>query len=52
MVFTKARTKREAVVTAVDEFNRRWRMAELVKHAGTCDGFVSAGQVKSLRRKG
>lgn len=52
MVFTKARTKREAIVTAVEEFNRRWRMADLVKHAGTCDGFVSADQVKSLRRKG
>jgi hypothetical protein len=52
MVFTKARTKREAIVTAVEEFNRRRRMAALVKHAGTCDGFMSAVQVRSLRRKG
>lgn len=52
MVFTKARTKREAIVTAVEEFNRRRRMAALVKHAGTCDGFMSADQVRSLRRKG
>jgi putative antitoxin of VapBC-like toxin-antitoxin system len=52
MVFTKARTKREAIVTAVEEFNRRRRMAALVKHAGTCDGFMSADQVRSQRRKG
>jgi Arc/MetJ family transcription regulator len=52
MVFTKARTKREAIVTAVEEFNRRRRMAALVKHAGTCDGFMSADQVRLLRRKG
>ncbi len=52
MEFTKARTKREAIVTAVQEFNRRRRMAALVKHAGTCDGFMSADQVRSLRRKG
>ena len=34
--FTKAKTKREAIVTAIQEFNRRKRMAELTKHAGTC----------------
>ena len=32
---TKAKTKREAVVTALEDFNRRQRMAELVKYAGT-----------------
>jgi predicted nucleic acid-binding protein len=52
MIFTKARTKREAIVTAVEEFNRRRRMAALVKHAGTCDGFMSADEVRSLRRRG
>ena len=35
MRFTKAKTKREAIVTALEEFNRRRRMAELVKYAGT-----------------
>ena len=42
MKFTKARTKREAIVTAMEEYNRRRRMAALIKHAGTCDGFPSA----------
>jgi len=35
MRFTKARTKREAVVKVLVEFNRRRRMAELVKYSGT-----------------
>ena len=52
MGFTKARTKREAIVTALMDFNRRRRMAALVKHAGTCAGLMSADEVKSLRRKG
>lgn len=37
MRFTKAKTKREAVVRILEEFNRRKRMAELVKYAGTFD---------------
>jgi Arc/MetJ family transcription regulator len=35
MRFTKAKTKREAVVRVLTEYNRRRRMAELVKYAGT-----------------
>ena len=34
MRFTNAKTKREAVVTVLADFNRRRRMAELVKFAG------------------
>jgi Arc/MetJ family transcription regulator len=52
MRFTRARTKREAIVTAITEFNQRRRMAELAKHAGTCSGFASAEEVQQLRRKG
>jgi hypothetical protein len=52
MAFTKARTKREAIVTALMDFNRRRRMAALVKHAGTCSNLVGADEVRSLRRKG
>jgi len=50
--FTGARTKREAIVTAIMDFNRRRRMAALVKHAGTCDELMSADELKRLRRKG
>ena len=52
MRFTKARTKREAIVTAIAEFNQRRRMAELTKHAGTCPDFPSPEDVQRLRRKG
>ena len=35
MRFTRATTKRQAVVQVLEEFNRRRRMAELVKYSGT-----------------
>jgi Arc/MetJ family transcription regulator len=35
MRFTGARTKREAVVRAMQEYNRRQRMAGLLKYSGT-----------------
>ncbi|MFW5743489.1 MAG: type II toxin-antitoxin system VapB family antitoxin [Spirochaetota bacterium] len=37
MRFLGATSKREAVVTALREFNRRNRMAELVTLSGTCE---------------
>jgi len=33
--FTRAKTKREAIVTAITDFNRRQRMAGLIKYSGT-----------------
>lgn len=33
--FTRAKTKREAVVRVIEDFNKRQRMAELVRHSGT-----------------
>ena len=47
---TKAKTKREAIVTAVKEFNRRKRMAALVRHAGTSRTFMTAAQLLKLRQ--
>ena len=52
MRFTKAKTKREAIVTAIADFNRRRRMAELVRHAGTCDALMSVEELRKQRRKG
>ena len=49
MEFTGAKTKREAVVTAVAEFNRRARMAALVRHLGTCDNFITPSELDELR---
>ena len=49
--FTNAKTKREAIVTVIQEFNRRKRMAELTKHAGTCKQLVSIEELLEQRRK-
>lgn len=51
MRFTGAKTKREAIVAAIQDFNRRSRIAELVKHAGTCDDLMSAEELHIQRRK-
>ena len=37
MRFTRATTKREAVVNALKDFNRRKRIAALTKHVGTSE---------------
>ena len=50
--FTNAKTKREAVLAAIQDFNRRKRMAELVKYAGTCDVLTSVDELRSHRRSG
>ena len=47
--FTGAKTKREAVVTALADFNRRRRMAELVKNFGTCQKMMSPRELDKLR---
>ncbi len=52
MRFTRAKTKREAIVTAVQDFNLRKRMAELVKHAGTCAELADVSELQRQRRKG
>jgi hypothetical protein len=49
MRFTKAKTKREAVVRVLEEFNRRRRMAELVKHAGAfSDSFPTNQEIEAV----
>lgn len=49
--FTRAKTKREAVVTAVADYNRRKRMAELTRHAGTCSGLITVEELQAERRR-
>ena len=50
--FTRARTKREAIVTAITEFNHRRRMAELAQRAGSCPDMMTADELRQLRRRG
>ncbi len=52
MQFTNAKTKREAVVTAIIDFNQRQRMVQLIKHAGTCAALVTADALQTQRRQG
>ena len=52
MRFTRARTKREAIVTAIADFNHRRRMADLARRAGTCAELMTAAELQRLRRRG
>ena len=47
--FTRAETKREAVVTAIAELNWR-RMAELASYTGTCSNLMSVDELRKQRR--
>jgi hypothetical protein len=52
MRFTKAKTKREAVVRVLTEFNRRRRIAELVKYSGTfSDRFPTNDEIEAVDRE-
>ena len=50
--FTNAKTKREAIVGAVADFNRRMRMAELTRFSGTCAELITPEELQANRRKG
>ena len=49
--FTGAKTKREAVVTAITDFNRRQRIAKLAKYAGTCPNLMTVSELRRQRRR-
>jgi len=49
MKFTQAATKRDAVVTALTDFNQRQRMAALTKHLGTCKNLITPKELRKLR---
>jgi hypothetical protein len=52
MRFTRAATKREAIVTAIADYNRRRRMAGLVEHAGKAEALITAEELQAQRRQG
>ena len=49
--FTGAKTKREAVVAAIADFNQRRRIATLAKFAGTCPDLMTADDLREQRRR-
>lgn len=46
---TGAKTKREAILTAIEEFNQRRRLAKLAARFGSFDGFISNEELARLR---
>jgi hypothetical protein len=52
MTFTRAETKRAAIVQAVEDFNRRQRMSHLTKYAGTFREFIAQEDLGRMREEG
>jgi Arc/MetJ family transcription regulator len=46
---TKAKTKREAVLCAVRDFNRRQRLKKLSRVLGTFESFMTQEDLKKMR---
>ena len=46
---TGAKTKRDAVVYALKDFNRRHRLAKLAKMLGTFKDFMTQDELKTMR---
>jgi hypothetical protein len=46
---TRARTKREAIVTAVLDFNRRKRLEKLVQQLGTFEDVMTQEELRRMR---
>ena len=49
MRHTKAKTKKEAVVKALEELNRQERVKWLISKFGTFDGFMSLEELEKMR---
>ena len=45
----RAGTKREAIVRAVAEFNRRERVEKIIRKFGTMDGIMTRKQLREMR---
>lgn len=48
--YTNAKTKREAIVTAVRSFDQRLKHAEIAKKFGTCETFITQAELLDLRK--
>ena len=49
MKFTQAKTKRDAIVRAIVDFNQRQRLAKLSKKLGTFRDFMTLQELKAMR---
>lgn len=46
---TSANTKREAILTAIEEFNRRKKISQLADIVGTFDQFMTSDELQESR---
>lgn len=51
MKYTGARSKREAVVAALVDFNRRQRLQRLAQKFGTFDEFMTQEELRHMREE-
>ena len=51
LTHSRSRTKREAILTAIREYNRRHRLARLRTLLGTLDSFVTADELRRMREE-
>jgi hypothetical protein len=49
--FTRAKTKREAIVKAIVDFNRRRRMGALVKHSGAFRSLLTNEDIERIEEQ-
>jgi len=49
---TEARTKREAILTAIEEYNRKKKIAALADVVGTFEQFMTADELSRSRDSG
>ncbi len=47
---THAKTHKKAVLTAIEEYNRRKRMGKLTDYLGTFEDFMSPDELKAMRK--
>ena len=48
---TKAKTKKDAVLTAIKDYNNRQRMEKLAEILGTFEDFMTQDELKKMRAK-
>ena len=51
MRHTKAKTKREAIVKALEEMNRRHSQAELLKYTGKFESLLTNEEIEAMDEK-
>ena len=50
MRHAKTDTKRDAVLAAMEDYNRRHRQASMIKHLGTVDDFMTLEELSESRQ--